>query len=232
MLALVAVLCGCQTSPPGAPQAPGGGTARAPAAEAPPLPAAPAYRVVPEASEVRILAYRGGPLARFGHNHVIVGPVHGEIRTRGSAAETGFRLEIAVDELQVDPPAARAEEGEAFTAEVSDQARSGTRDNLLGPKVLDAVESPRILIASVRLEGPWWNPEVTANVTLRGVTSTVEFPAAVFQQGDRLTVVARLSLTQSALGLTPFSMPGGALTVEDRMVVRIRVVAEAAAESG
>lgn len=221
------LLAGCQANAPPGSEVSAGEATLGRAAEAPPLPVAPAYVVLPAASEVRILVYRGGPLARFGHNHVIVAPVHGEIRVGSSAAESGFRLQISAAELQVDPPAARAEEGKSFAAEVSDEARSGTRDNLLGPQVLDAAVSPSIVISSVRLEGPSWNPDVTANVSIRDTTSTIEFPAAVTRQGNRLTVVAKLSLAQTDLGVVPFSMPGGALKVEDQLDVRIRIVADA-----
>src|SRR3970282_837515 len=88
---------------------------------------APAYAVDPQGSEIRLLVYRGGPLARFGHNHVIVGRVRGEIRAGDGAAASGFRIEIPVDSFVVDPPAARAEEGEEFAAQVSEPARRGTR---------------------------------------------------------------------------------------------------------
>ena len=40
---------------------------------------APRYVVDAKASEIRLLAYRDGPLARFGHNHVVAGRVHLEL---------------------------------------------------------------------------------------------------------------------------------------------------------
>src|SRR5207247_3352397 len=77
---------------------------------------APRYRVDPQASEMRLLIYRDGPLARFGHNHVVVGRVHGEIRAGDAAPASGFRLEVPVDSFALDTRAARAEAVCGFSA--------------------------------------------------------------------------------------------------------------------
>lgn len=217
-LALIAALAACSGAPP---------LADAAYAPAPPLPDAPTYRVVPAASEVRLLVYRSGPLARFGHNHVITAPVHGVIHAADTAAGSGFLLEIRVDEFEVDPARARREEGDGFAAEVSDQARAATHGNLLGENLLDAARHPRITIESLELSGPRWNPSVRARVTLRGIARELEFPAAVFFDDKRLEVVATFPLHQSAFGIEPFSALGGALRVDDRLDVRVRLIAQA-----
>jgi polyisoprenoid-binding protein YceI len=186
---------------------------------------APRYAVDPQASEIRLLVYRDGPLARFGHNHVIVGRVQGEIRAGETAARSGFRLEIPAQSLSVDPPPARAEEGEEFAAQVSDAARRGTRENMLGADVLDAAVHPLIRIESVALTGPPWAPTVTARVTLRGTTRDLSFPAAVVRQGDGLVVIASFPIRQSDFGIQPFSALNGGLRVGDALDVRLRVVA-------
>jgi polyisoprenoid-binding protein YceI len=187
--------------------------------------AAPRYAVDPQASEIRLLVYRDGPLARFGHNHVIVGRVQGEIRAGETAAGSGFRLEIPAQSLSVDPPAARAEEGEAFAAQVSDAARRGTRENMLGTDVLDVARYPLIRIESVALAGPAWGPAVTARVALRGAVRDLSFPAAVVRQGDGLVVIASFPIRQSDFGIEPFSALNGGLRVRDALDARLRVVA-------
>src|SRR5881396_408728 len=110
--------------------------------------AAPRYRVDPQASEMRLLIYRDGPLARFGHNHVVVGRVHGEIRAGDAAAASGFRLEIPVDSFAVDPPAARAEEGDEFAAHVT--LRGLTRDLRFAAAVLRQ-DDMLVVVASFRI---------------------------------------------------------------------------------
>lgn len=186
---------------------------------------APRYSVDPQASEIRFLVYRDGPLARFGHNHVIVGRVQGEIRAGDTAAASGFRLEIPVDSFAVDPPAARAEEGEEFAAQVSEPARRGTRENMLGSDMLDAANHPLIRVESIALVGPDWSPTVTARVALRGVTRDLRFAAAVHRHDDRLAVVASFRINQSEFGIEPFSALNGGLRVRDSLDIRIRLVA-------
>ena len=186
------------------------------------------YIVDPQASEIRLLVYRDGPMARVGHNHVMVGQVRGELSVSDTAADSSFSIEIPVESLQVDAPALRAEEGEEFAAIVSDQARKGTRDNMLGADVLDAAHYPLIRIESTALLGPRWNPNVSARITVRGKTSDLKFPAAVFEQNDTLTVIAAFRLLQSDLGITPYSILGGAVTVSNAIDIRVRLVARSA----
>ena len=183
------------------------------------------YAVQSTQSEVRLLVYRAGPLARFGHNHVIVGPARGEVWAGGTAAASGFLLEIPVESLSVDPVAARGEEGEEFAAEVSDEARQSTREHMLGKEVLDAQRYPVIRVESIALSGPRWNPSVVAGATLRGATHELHFPAAVLEHGDRLTVIASFTFRQSEFGIEPYSALGGGLRVADEVRVRVRLVA-------
>lgn len=179
------------------------------------------------ASEIRLLVFRDGPLARFGHNHVIVGPVRGEIRA-GDGATGGFRLEIPVESFEIDPPKARSEEGEEFAAEVSDQAREGTRANMLGANLLDAAHYPLIRIDSLALAGPRSDLVVTARATLRGAGRDLRIHAAVEQRGDSLAVTAQFRFRQSDFGIQPFSALGGGLLVRDAVDVRIRLTARRA----
>jgi polyisoprenoid-binding protein YceI len=183
------------------------------------------YIVDPQESEIRLLVYRDGPMARVGHNHVMAGRVQGELGVSDTAAASGFRIEIPVESFEVDSPELRAEEGEEFTATVSDQARKGTRENMLGPGVLDAAHYPLIRIESVAMRGPRWNPDVSARITVRGKTSELKFPAAVFGQNDTLTVIAAFRVLQTSLGITPYSILGGAVTVRDAIDIRVRLVA-------
>ncbi len=225
LAALFAVVLGaCQTLPPAV-------TAPAPAIT-PVVTASNAgkrYIVDAQASEIRLLVYRDGPMARFGHNHVMIGRVRGELSVADSAAACGFRIEIPVASLDVDAPAPRSEEGAEFAAAVSDQARKGTRDNMLGADVLDAANHPLIRIEAASLTGPRWNPDVTARITVRGNTSSLKFPAAVFEQSGSLTVIAAFRVLQSDLGMKPFSILGGAVQVRDALDIRVRLVARPAA---
>jgi len=187
---------------------------------------APRYEVLPAQSEVRVLVYRAGALAKFGHNHVVTGPVEGNLYRAGELPMSGFRLRIPVDDLDVDTPSARGEEGEDFPGTLSDQARSGTKTNMLSETQLAAAEHPYIEIESVALSGPRWNPDVRARVQIRDVVRAVRFPAAVFEDGDHLVVIANLTLNLTDFGIEPFSAFGGGLQVRDNLVIRVRVTAQ------
>jgi len=184
-----------------------------------------AYLIDTNASEIRLLVYREGPMARLGHNHVMTGRVLGEISVSETAAASGFRLEIPLESFAVDLPLPRSEEGAEFTAEVSDGARQGTRNNMLGAELLDAVQHPVIHIESLTLNGPRWNPDVIASITLRGVTSELKFPAAVVEQNGAITITASFRVLQTDLGLQPFSILGGAIRVRDAIDIRVRLLA-------
>ena len=225
ILFLLPLLAACQGTPPAADSAV---VAGAGAASVRFTADAPRFLVDPEASEIRLLVYRAGPLARFGHNHVISGRVRGEIRAAERAAESAFRLEVPVESFIVDATADRAEEGEDFAAEVSEQARQATRENLLGKDVLDAASRPLIEVSSVAIVGPRWNPTVLARTTLHGTTRDIRFPAAVVQQGDLLTVVASFRVRQTDFDLTPFAALGGGLQVRDAIDIRLHLVARRA----
>ncbi len=225
VLLLALLIAGCQAVPK-----PAGSVA---VTEPPPaLPDAPVYVVDPAVSEVRVLVWRDGPLSAVGHNHVLIAPVSGKVLVGETAAGSGFDLVIDANDFKVDPAEARAEEGDEFGSEISDKARRGTRENMLGPDVLDVERHPRIAIRSVSLSGPRWNPGVVAQLTLHGVTREIEFPAAVFLQGDTLTVIAQFSIRQSEFGIEPFSVFGGGLSVRDAIDVRVKLVARNGQRSG
>lgn len=211
------VLAACQTAPPDS------AAREKPDARA--SQGAARYAVDANASEIRLLMFRDGPLARFGHNHVIVGRIQGEIRAGDSAAASGFGLEVPVESFAVDPPEARGEEGEAFAAPVPEPARRDTRENILGSRMLDAANHPLVRIESIALVGPDWAPTVVARLTLRGAARDLRFDASVFRRDDVLTVGASFWIDQSALGIEPFTTPDGGLRVRDAIFVRVRVVA-------
>ena len=89
------------------------------------------YRIDESRSELRILVYRSGPLAHFGHNHVIVNhSVRGAVRLAEAAGESEFTLSIPVAGFVVDDAAARREEGPDFAGEISVDANRALRGML------------------------------------------------------------------------------------------------------
>ena len=236
----LAILSGCpvpQRKPPPAP------TAAESAAAAPHL--GTPYQIVPQASLLTILVYRGGALASAGHNHVIAShDLTGTIYVPSAILESSFEVHVPVDTLTVDEAALRAQQPAAeFPADVSESAKEGTRHNMLGEALLDAQHNPEIVLRAVRLEhaGDAAAGSVTDSATvLAHVQSTVRGQVRTFTAPVRYLLTSdgtveasgEFPLRQSELGLTPFSAMLGALQVQDEMRVSFHIVAHSGKSVG
>ena len=192
------------------------------------------YDISSGESLLTILVFRGGPLAKAGHNHVIAShALNGTLYVPADLARATFEVHLPVTELTVDEEALRAKENEAdFPPDVPDSAKEGTRRNMLGAALLDAQDYPEIVLRSSSLEaapggsGLQWLAH--AQVTVRDRTSSVVVQVRYERHADTIVVSGELPLKQSDLGLAPFSALLGALQVVDEMKVRFRIVAQAA----
>ncbi len=223
LLALLS-LSHCATSPP--PQ-----VSKPPAvvtAPATPAAAAQDYQVDTERSLLQILVYRGGKLAALGHNHVVAShDLTGSVMRADPLAGTRFDIRLPVAALTVDEPELRRQAGEDFQAEVPQSARDGTRRNLLSGAVLDAEHFADIRLRAVDAEdlqnGRF---DVGVDVEIKGQIRRLRVPVQLQVAANELSASGELTVLQSDLGLTPFTALLGALTVENQMRVRFRVVAK------
>jgi polyisoprenoid-binding protein YceI len=184
------------------------------------------YEVNAEESEVVMLVYRAGPLARFGHNHAIASTLEtGRAWVGDTLDASGFELRVPVAQLSVDDPSLRASLGGEFAGAVPDDAREGTLRNMLRPGVLDAEHHPEIRVQSIRISGDFGQPLVRAAVTLRGLTREIEVPVELQRDSARIEASGSMKLRQTEFGITPFSIAGGAVQVADEIDVRFRIVA-------
>lgn len=184
------------------------------------------YEVNAEESEVVMLVYRAGPLARFGHNHAIASTLEtGRAWVGDTLDASGFELRVPVAQLSVDDPSLRASLGGEFAGAVPDDAREGTLRNMLRPEVLDAEHHPEIRVQSIRISGDFGQPLVRAAVTLRGLTREIEVPVELQRDSARIEASGSMKLRQTEFGITPFSIAGGAVQVADEIDVRFRIVA-------
>lgn len=209
------------------------GTGPAPTAvrELPPLAVAPddatEYRVDAPASRIRFIVRRGGTLARLGHNHVILARrVDGIIRRAADPARSTVELTLPVNDFEVDPADERAALGEGF-APVPASAVKGTRTNMLGDKVLDAARYPVVRIETVGVLPRGDVLDMTVRITLHGVSRDLGVPVTLAHTPGQLRAQARFPVRQTDFGMTPLSVLGGALQVEDEVEVRMDLVAVA-----
>lgn len=187
----------------------------------------PVYLLDPAASTVRIFVYRGGPLARMGHNHVArATDFRGAVFLPDDPADGRLDLVIAVAGLVLDRPADRRETAGAFDSELSEEAIRDTRRNMLGADLLDAERYPHIALRARRVEGALPVLEVTAEVVVRGAHHEVTVPVWVRHAGERLVAEGQFRLRHGDFGLEPFSAAAGALRVKDGIGIRFRLVGE------
>lgn len=219
VLAASLVACGVSRPRPVAPRVPG-----PPAASPQSLPPAGDYRIDSSNSELRLLVYRAGALASLGHNHVMVNRgVTGVVRIADSVSTSSFSFVVPVDDFEIDDSQSRREEGSDFPGDISEEAKLGTRRNMLSAALLNAAAFPLITVKSAALQG---SPgELTADVTINiaGHESAVSVPFALGADPHRLTASGSIELRQSDLGLTPYSLMRGALQVQDALRVKFTI---------
>jgi len=190
------------------------------------------YRVDDQASQVLILVYRDGRMARLGHNHVLrVRQLSGEVVVPKDIANTTFTLEFPVAAMSIDETAMRAEQGEDFKATIDAASIDGTRGHMLGDKLLDATHFPVIRLQSGPLtnDGDHWT--ATLSITVRDHVATVVVPVTLTLDSESLSASGEFDLTHSQLGLTPYSVGLGAIRVAETMHVRFHVLARHADDS-
>lgn len=190
------------------------------------LPEGRRYVVLGRQSELHVIAYPAGALARLGHPHVIGGAViDGEVILTERFHDSRLRLSIEVAALELDRPEWRAEEG--FEPEMPESAIEDTRNNMLSTDQLDAESHPHILIESLGLTGPRWQPDIEARITLAGASRELTVPVVLRLNDHELEAAGRFMIRQSDFGIEPFSAAGGRLQVADEILIRFRVVAMA-----
>lgn len=172
-------------------------------------------RVDPGRSRVSITVRRAGALAQFGHDHVVASQA-----LQGYVAPGPGRADfyLALDSLSVDDAALRAEAGLATQPSADDIA--ATRANMLS-KVLQTQQFPFALI-HVRAAP---DAPLAVDITLHGITRSFSVPARIQTQRGGLQVSGMLAFDQSSFGITPFSILGGAIQVQDRVELRFDVQA-------
>lgn len=185
------------------------------------------YELVPGDSQMRILVYRAGPLARLGHNHVVTATrIRGEVDYRPEAPlETTFTLRVPVNGLAVDDPAQRQALGPPFDTSVDPDDARATRANMLGSKVLDAQRYPQVQVDSQGVSGSAPEFQVKVRIQIRGVQQTLEVPVQTRLRGERLRVSGSVPLRQTDFGIEPLRIAFGAIAVRDQVQVQFDLTA-------
>ncbi len=183
------------------------------------------YQLEPSRSDIRIYAFRAGPGARFGHNHVLAVPHFSGLAwapakgMRGASADLGFRL----SDVQVDSPALRAETGGGFATPLDADAIRGTQEHLLSAQGFDAASHPWIEASATIETGEAPLAIVDFALTLHGETHHQRV-ALRFEADDRhVEASGTLAFRQGDYGIKPYAVMGGLLAVDDLVAVEFHL---------
>jgi hypothetical protein len=191
------------------------------------------FQIDSAASLLTLLVYRGGPLARAGHNHVVAShDLVGTVYVPENLSDASFEVHLPVNLLTVDEEDLRAQAGADFPPGVPDEAKAGTRRNMLGEAMLDGDRYPQIVLQSEAVrravdDDSQSGVEAQVRVIVKDRAYAIIVPLRYQLEGRQLEVTGDLPLKQTDVGITPFSLFGGALRVEDSMNVRFHIVAHA-----
>lgn len=217
-------LAACQTTPPEAP--PPSATTPAPGTEIAIARGASEYQVDAAASLLQILVYRGGAMARLGHNHVIASHhLSGTVYATQDPLATSFDIRFPVAELTIDEPQLREAAGPEFPPQVPQSARDGTRTNLLSAALLDAASHPDIRLRATDVRTAQNGYDVGVQVTFKDSNYSLRVPVTLSRESGAIVATGEFPLKQSELGLKPFSVAMGTLVVLDEMKVRFKLTA-------
>lgn len=220
-LLLLAALAACRTPPPSQ------GTASAAAGAAPE--GAQHWSIDPAASHIWLQLRADGALARLGHTHVIVAQqLQGQVWLQAQLKQSRVELDIPAAALLVDDPAERARAGAEFSDPLDDDARSGTREHMLGERQLDAAHYPMISLRSHSIRQQGTLTSIEFQVQLRDHQSLLTVPVQWQHSGGELRATGNVEFNQTDLGLEPYSALLGALRVADRVAARFEIVARRA----
>jgi hypothetical protein len=159
---------------------------------------------------------RAGSLANLGHDHVIAShDVQGYVAPSEGRADFYVRL----DQLVVDESKLRTEA--AFDTQPSESAIAGTRENML--RKFNAETHPYAVVSVERVVVDAAGTQIDISLALNGVTRALRAPAKIERTAGQITVTGRVTLAQTAFDITPFSILGGALQVQDQVDVRLAI---------
>jgi polyisoprenoid-binding protein YceI len=184
------------------------------------------YRLDATATQLWLYLRADGPLARLGHSHVITTQaLQGDIWLHPQLERSGCAFQLPVAGLVVDDPQQRASTGGEFGQPLDDEARTGTRDHMLGERQLDASRFPSIDLRCTAVRATADGAELTLTATLRGREASLVVPVHWQQSAGVLRASGEFNFRQSDLGLEPYSALLGALRVADRIDARLNIVA-------
>jgi len=173
------------------------------------------------ASELTVHVFKAGLFSGFLHDHLFV-----PRQWKGTAKFDTGHLEDFNAEVSV-MVASLKDNQEKLSAE----DRAKVESQVIGPEVLDAGRFPEIRFVADRLRVSVQKTDelegtLSDKLSIHGVTKALDVPVHAWRRGDARVVLGKVTFNQSDFGITPLNKAGGAIAVEDRVLVdfALRVV--------
>ena len=183
------------------------------------------YTIDSDKSFIRVITDKAGIAAAQAHQHLIsINQLGGKVNYIGDGLGHA-KFTIRPDEFTVDDVSGRGLYPKIFTKSVSSKAISGTRENMLGARLLDAVNFPAIDI-DIRLTS--LNGELAhyqATVIIKGRPIKLSIPGSLTFHDNTLIAKANFNLANPDLGLDIFSALFAAISVGHDLKFIVEVVA-------
>jgi polyisoprenoid-binding protein YceI len=167
------------------------------------------YRVDPESSRIEIHVFRTGMLSSLGDNHVIGGA---KFSGKALGAKDGsWNVEVHMESGSL----------RVLDAGISDSARSEIQSTMLSAKQLDVERYPAIELVARTLERGVepHTMNLRSDLTLHGVTKTIDFPVTITKEGSGIEVKGKVQLRLRDFGIEPISKGLGTVKVKNEFEV-------------
>jgi len=183
------------------------------------------YQLDAQGSQLWFYLHAAGPLVKRGHTHVIsTHALRGSVWIPSQLEHTSCAFELPVAELLVDDPQERSAAGGEFAAPLDEEARTGTREHMLGERQLDAAHYPQLSLrcreATVLKDGL----QLQLVVSVRDHDAALAVPVHWQRDGCTLTASGEFTFKQSDLGIEPYSLMLGVLRVDDEIRARFQLI--------
>jgi polyisoprenoid-binding protein YceI len=177
-------------------------------------PDASRYQLDSAGSELTVHVFKAGLFSGFLHDHLFVPQQWSCTVEFDPAHPEAFRAQVSVAtaSLRDNQPKLSAED------------RAKVESQIASPEVLDAARFPEIRFTADRLvvsgdKSDELQGTVSGKLSLHGVTRPLEFPVRLWRRGDARVVLGKASFNQSDFGVSPLRKAGGAIAVEDKVLV-------------
>jgi polyisoprenoid-binding protein YceI len=157
-------------------------------------------------SKMTVHVYKQGMFSFLADNHEVDAPI---LSGSYDSADKAIELTVDATKMRVMDPSLPA------------QKRESVQTNMAGLQVLDVADYPTITFRSTTIDDVDANHwTVTGDLTLRGQVHPITVKV---QAKDATNFTGTATVRQTAFGITPIRIAGGAVTVKDDVTVEFEI---------